>query len=143
MLSSLQHNAKPAQMLVHSSWLMNADEQPTGATDMQLTHAQNQRRLARERTIIRAYLTALLNAGFELRVNDGMELFPVSKSLKTLVEQITAVDEATVVVTHPQEGQPRRSFLFFVLGNEPEEVLCDYGTNLDQWIEPVSARYPL
>lgn len=66
-------------------------------------------------------------------VNDGEEVIPVS-SVSDAVEAVTAVDEATVYVTKPDGSE---SFIFFVLGNDPEEVVCDHGVSLSEFIDPI------
>lgn len=66
-------------------------------------------------------------------VNDGEDVVPVD-STAAAVEAITAVDEATVEVSLP-DG--RESFIFFVLGNDPEEVVCDHGVSLSEFIDPI------
>lgn len=64
---------------------------------------------------------------------DGEESIAVS-SVSDAVEAVTAVDEATVYVTRPDGGE---SFIFFVLGNDPEEVVCDHGVSLSEFIDPI------
>lgn len=49
-------------------------------------------------------------------------------------EMVMAVDEATVYIKLPN-GQ--KSWVFFVLGNDPEEVACDHGVNLSPYIDPI------
>lgn len=44
------------------------------------------------------------------------------------VDLVMGVDEATVYITN-LDG--KESFIYFVLGNDPEEVACDYGVSLD------------
>ena len=46
-----------------------------------------------------------------------------------------AVDSAWLRVTHPL--QSKSGHVFFVLGNDPEEVICDYTINLDHVIGPL------
>lgn len=66
-------------------------------------------------------------------VHDGEEEIPVA-SVSDAVEAVTAVDMATVYVTKPNGGE---SFIFFVLGNDPEEVAADYGVSLSNYIDPI------
>ncbi len=55
-------------------------------------------------------------------------------SVQEAVDLVTNVDEAIVYVDLP-DG--RTSFIFFVLGNDPEEVACDHGVNLSEYIDPI------
>ena len=51
-----------------------------------------------------------------------------AETVDEAVEAVTAVDEAVVYLGTPAgEG----GWIFFVLGNDPEEVACNYTTNLD------------
>lgn len=87
---------------------------------------------------IQQAIRALRADGWELRsVNDGGENVRVRTETEA-VENITAVDEAWLHVKRGDE----RGYVFFVLGNAPDEVVCDYTTNLtaldaliDAWIE--------
>jgi hypothetical protein len=96
------------------------------------------RRVARPKTdeaAARQIMTALLAAGYVLAlVDDGEERIPVANADEAW-EAIDAVEAATLHVTHPTEG---RSWLYFVLGNDPDEVLCDHGESLSPVIDPVT-----
>lgn len=62
------------------------------------------------------------------------DLTPVT-SVSEAVDLVMEVDEATVYVDRPDGGG---SFIYFVLGNEPEEVACDYGVSLSEFIDPIT-----
>jgi hypothetical protein len=66
--------------------------------------------------------------------NDLTECTDVAKA----VDLVCAVDEASVFMDLPpnEEGH-KESWIFFVLGNEPEEVACDHGVNLSPYINPI------
>lgn len=91
----------------------------------------NDKRIAVETNIIYHYANALANAGFDLQVDDGGEDHDC-KSASEAVKVITSVDEASIIV---RDANGRTGELFFVLGNEPGEVLCDYS----EWLEPYIA----
>lgn len=55
-------------------------------------------------------------------------------SVKEAVELIDAVDEGYVYLSLPS-GE--RSWIRFVLGNEPIEVACDHHVNLTPFIDPI------
>lgn len=88
---------------------------------------------------IRQAIRALRGAGYTLvEVWDGEETVPV-KNESEAVAAITAVDDATLFVRTP-EGD-RDPWVRFVMGNDPEEVICDYVVDLtvlddliDTWI---------
>lgn len=69
-----------------------------------------------------------------VRVWDGDEMTVVS-TVEEAVEAVTAVDEASV---HVAMASGEESFIWFVLGNDPEEVACDYGVSLAEFIEPIT-----
>lgn len=64
------------------------------------------------------------------------DLTPVS-SVEQAVELVTGVDEAVVYLTLPPGATRESTFIFFVLGNDPEEVACDYGVSLSPYIDPI------
>lgn len=57
------------------------------------------------------------------------ERTPVS-SVEEAVDLITGVDEAFALFGVDDEGLVN-AYIYFVLGNDPEEVAADYTTNLD------------
>lgn len=87
-------------------------------------------------------IRALRAAGWELAyVDDGGENIPV-KTEPEAIDAIMAVDQAWL---HFTKGEPeldkklhKTGWLFFVLGNDPDEVICDYTTNLDPTIEDLT-----
>ena len=77
-------------------------------------------------------LNRMLAAGFTpVEVADDSwntnERTPVSTPTEAL-EMVMAVDDAYVFFSTPDGG---RGYIWFVLGNDPEEVVCDYTINLD------------
>ncbi len=50
------------------------------------------------------------------------------------VDLVMGVDEAHVYLDLPNG---KSSFIYFVLGNDPEEVACDHGVNLSEFIDPI------
>lgn len=76
---------------------------------------------------IRQTIRALKAGGYELdSVWDGEESTPVATETEA-VAIITGLDQAHLYV---YEGGVDAGYVFFVLGNDPEEVICDYTTNL-------------
>lgn len=87
---------------------------------------------------IRQVVRALRGAGYVLdRVYDGEEDVNVD-TVTEAIEAITAVDEATLYVDHPDQPS---SFVFFVLGNDPDEVVCDHGVSLSPVLDPLMERW--
>ena len=70
-------------------------------------------------------------------VNDGEEEFVVNNVTVTAVMHVTDVDEATVVMHKGDE----RGWVWFVLGNSPEEVAADYTTNLDPHLSALTDKW--
>lgn len=88
---------------------------------------------------IREIIGTLLAAGYTLdRVADGGEEdVPVTTKAEA-VDAITAVDDATLFVKHPER---QSSHVYFVLGNDPGEVACDYGVSLCDVIDPLTESW--
>lgn len=86
---------------------------------------------------IRETIRALKKAGYKLEyVFDQEEWINVKKESITLViEAITAVDIAWLYVRNETDDKAR--WVYFVMGNDPEEVICDYTTNLEHVIGPL------
>ena len=83
---------------------------------------------------IRQTIRALRAAGWELDfVRDGEEDIPVTDENKA-IKDLTAVDQSYLNV---KRGEVT-GYVFFVLGNDPEEVICDYTTNLDPTISDLT-----
>jgi hypothetical protein len=81
-----------------------------------------------DREAITLILQGMVDKGHSLTsVNDGEENYPVS-TVEEAVGHVTDVDIATVEMTN-KEGE--YAWIWFVLGNDPEEVASDYTTNLD------------
>lgn len=77
---------------------------------------------------IQQVLRVLTESGHTLdRVYDGEDV-DVS-TVKDALEAVTAVDDAYLFVTLP-DGE-RTGWVRFVLGNDPEEVVCDHTVNLE------------
>jgi len=98
----------------------------------------NEQRLKTEARVIRRYLKTLVDAGYELQVDDGGDnAIPWTRNAGVALDDVTAVDMALVYV-RKAEGE-RTSFLQFVRGNAPGEVLCDYGMSLEEAIAEPNA----
>lgn len=87
---------------------------------------------------IRQVIRALVKAGYALdSVDDrGDEPEPVRNETEAL-EAITAVDDAFLIVT--REGE--KSWVRFVLGNDPEEVVCNHTTDLEHVLDPLTRSW--
>lgn len=58
-------------------------------------------------------------------------------SIEEAVNLVTGVDEAVVYLDLPAGAERESTFIYFVLGNEPEEVACDHGVSLSPYIDPI------
>lgn len=91
-----------------------------------------------DRAAIRQIIRALVAADHTLlSVANGEEVIPVKNETEA-IEHIMEVDMATLSVRLP-DGTP--SHVFFVLGNDPEEVACDYGVSLEPVIGPLTESW--
>jgi len=93
-----------------------------------------------DRAGITQTIDALLAGGYHLvAVNDSEERIPVETKAEAL-EAIMGVDDAVLIVA---EGTPTgpKGWVRFVLGNDPDEVICDYTISLDSVIDPLMDRW--
>lgn len=89
---------------------------------------------ATDTAAMRQIIRALKAAGWELdRVFDGEEDVPAPTETKAL-DAINAVDMAHLHVKRGDET----GWVWFVLGNDPDEVAADYTVNLTVPIEDVT-----
>lgn len=84
-----------------------------------------------DRAAIRQVIRALRKADHVITGgHDGEDFFKASptESEDSLIANLTACDDSTLHVTLPDGS---KSHIYFVLGNSPEEVMCDYGVSLE------------
>jgi hypothetical protein len=87
-----------------------------------------------DREAITLIVQGLVDGGHTPRyVNDGEENVPTT-TVADVVEAVTAVDVATAVFRNPNGT---RGWVWFVQGNEPEEVAADYTVNLDPLLSSI------
>lgn len=96
-----------------------------------------------DRAGIRQTVRALKSAGYRpAQVNDGEETISVTDCGEAkIIEALTATDQSWLYVTGADGTQS--SWVYFVLGNDPEEVVCDYSTDLDPVIEPLYDKWEI
>ena len=90
---------------------------------------------------IRQVIRALRKAGYTLTGgHDGEDFFevPADASEDVLIEHLTACDDSTL---HTWKDGERNSHVYFVLGNDPEEVVCDYGMSLEPVLGPLTESW--
>lgn len=86
---------------------------------------------------MRLILDGLVEAGCKVtHVHDGEEPNPVGSIDEALV-LLNNLDEATVWIDLPPGYDRSNSFIYFVMGNSPEEVACDYGVSLSPLLDPI------
>lgn len=89
---------------------------------------------------IRQTLRALKAAGYVLTyVSYGDDQVDVTKATEQeTIDAIMAVDDADLLVATPA-GQ--ESYVRFVMGNEPFEVICDHGESLSPILDPLTRSW--
>ena len=86
-----------------------------------------------------AIIRGVIHEGWRLdRVYDGEEDIDVTTVTEAL-DAIFAVDMAHLHLHHPKTDE--RGWIYFVLGNEPEEVACDHTVNLSPAIDPITDKW--
>lgn len=92
-----------------------------------------------DRAAVGKIIRGLINAGWGLdRVFDGEEDVPVT-TVSQALHVIFSVDMAHLHVKNPATGET--GWVWFVLGNEPEEVAADYTVNLSEAIDPITEAW--
>lgn len=100
-----------------------------------------------DREAISLIIKGLKKAGCTMvSVRDGAgEDFPYTTK-KDALDNLTSCDESVLFVGLPPETNDdagyvethvRESHIYFVLGNDPEEVACDYGVSLSPFLDPI------
>lgn len=85
---------------------------------------------------IRQTIRALRDAGYTLvEVFNGEENVVV-RTESAAIDAIMDVDDATLFVRTP-DGQ-YNPWVRFVMGNDPDEVVCDYLTSLGHVLDPLT-----
>ena len=67
------------------------------------------------------------------RDGEGEDLDYTDKD--SALDWLTSCDDSSLDLTLP-DGE--RSWAYFVLGNSPEEVVCDHHVNLSPFIDPIT-----
>lgn len=84
---------------------------------------------------IRQTIRALKAGGWEVsHVFDGGEDVDVKNETEA-IEAVMAVDDAYLHVV--QSANTTEGWVRFVMGNDPEEVICDHTVNLSEVIDPL------
>lgn len=90
---------------------------------------------------IRQVIRALRKAGYTLTGgHDGEEFFevPADISEDKLIDQYLTVCDSSTLHTWKDDAEPKNSHVLFVLGNDPEEVVCDHGASLSPVLDPLT-----
>lgn len=73
---------------------------------------------------------ALVADGWRLElVDDGDE--NITRTPVSAIDAIMAVDDSRLYVSRHRDDDHAYGWVRFVLGNSPEEVVCDFTTNLE------------
>lgn len=97
----------------------------------------NEKRLEIEHRIVRKYIKAVLDAGYSVRAieSGGEELHPWSEKMPPN-DALFACDDLVIHCRKAEGGSI--SFIYFVFGNEPGEVVNDYSVSLEEVIAPIN-----
>lgn len=96
-----------------------------------------------DRAAIRQVIRALRAADHVIiGGHDGEEEFTVSADGKTsedwIIDNLMACDDSALYVRTPDGAA---SHVYFVLGNDPEEVVCDHGVSLSPVLDPLTESW--
>jgi hypothetical protein len=88
-----------------------------------------------DRAAVGQVLRVLKAAGYKLQhVDNGEENVKVATATEA-IDAIFEVDNAWLYVLDTDTGA--QGWVFFVLGNDPEEVVCDHTVNLSDTLDPL------
>lgn len=90
---------------------------------------------------IRQTIRALRKAGHVITgVDNGEEEVPFTPDAREsdIVDEATATDSASMYVRLPDGTE---TWVFFVLGNDPFEVICDHGVSLSPVLDPLTKSW--
>lgn len=88
-----------------------------------------------DRAAIKKIINGLIQRGVTIdTARDGANEDLAHTKMKDTLDWLTSCDESVLFVTGP-EGE--KGHIYFVLGNDPEEVACDYTVNLSDYIDPI------
>lgn len=90
-----------------------------------------------DREAISLIIDGLIERGCIMHhVVDGTgEEFPY-KNKNYALDNLMSCDDSHLYVLIPDEDQTE-TWIYFVLGNDPEEVACDYGVSLEDYLDPI------
>ena len=95
-----------------------------------------------DKAAIRQVIRALRKAGYTLTGgHDGEEEFEVPADIsedKLINDYLTVCDDSYLYTWKDGEGN---SHVYFVLGNDPEEVVCDHGMSLEPVLGPLTESW--
>jgi hypothetical protein len=102
-----------------------------------------QDRINLEKRIARKVVRALLDAGYELTINNGGEgnEIPWSRNFSEVMAAMFATDDEHLITRKPdafKDDAPLKSFVYFVYGNDGWDVICDYGVSLEPVLAPIN-----
>lgn len=90
-----------------------------------------------ETAIVQAIVTKALKEGYTCHVDNGDGWEKPAQNVKTIVEELTCTGESHLHVSKQIDAEmlgisckvSRKGTIFFVFGNSPEELICDYSDN--------------
>lgn len=92
-----------------------------------------------DKAAIRQVIRALRKADHVITGgHDGEDFFEVAPDVSENVlidDHLTVCDDSTLHVRLPDGST---SHIYFVLGNDPEEVVCDHGVSLSPVLDPLT-----
>jgi hypothetical protein len=97
-----------------------------------------------DRAAISRVINGLIEAGCTPTVardceNEDMEYAGNTKT--AILDHLTSGDESVLFVDLPEGAGRESSHVYFVLGNEPYEVVSDHGVSLTPYIDPITAEW--
>jgi hypothetical protein len=91
---------------------------------------------------VRQVIRALRKADHVITaVEDGareVHKFAPDASEDAIIAEVTSCDDGYLLVTLPDGTE---SFVYFVYGNDPGEVVCDHGVNLSPVLDPLTESW--
>lgn len=97
------------------------------------------KRIATEAKIARICAKALVQSGYNIKVNDGEEdVTPYTGDLKVIEEAMFSTDEDYFFTLRHTENGQERGWVRFIYGNDGWDVINDYTTSLEHVMSKVN-----
>ena len=92
-----------------------------------------------DREAISLIIDGLIERGcIPMMVRDGANEDHPYIEKESALDDLTSCDESVLFVDLPAGAKRGSSYIYFVLGNDPREVVGDYEVSVSEFLEPIT-----